>query len=284
MQTYTVKSGDTLYGISNQFGVSVSDLARANNISNTSSLQVGQVLNIPSISGSNPSTTFTYTVKKGDSLYAIAKKYNTTVNDIVSLNNLKTTSLSIGQTLKIPEEYTLGELTLPSYENYTVKKGDTLYKIAQKYGITPDVIMKDNSLTNTTLQIGQILRIRKLVDTTEVEDECFGDDYTPPTEVTTQNYVVQKGDSLYKIANKFNTTVNNLISLNGLANSNLFIGQVLRVPGASSGSGSISTTYTVQSGDSLYRIAQKFNTTVDNIKKKNNLTSNLLSIGQKLII
>jgi len=67
METYIVKAGDTLWGISNQFGVSVSDLANANNIKTSDTLQIGQTLKIPTTSGTNPSTTFTYTVKRGDS-------------------------------------------------------------------------------------------------------------------------------------------------------------------------------------------------------------------------
>lgn len=99
-QTYTVKRGDTLYGISNQYGVSVTELANLNNVT-ASTLKVGQVLTIPSSSGTNPDNLFIYTVKKGDSLYSIAKKYNTTVDAIKSKNNLTSNNLSIGQILKI---------------------------------------------------------------------------------------------------------------------------------------------------------------------------------------
>ena len=131
--TYTVKRGDTLYGISNQFGVSVTELARINNV-NANTLKVGQVLTIPTNSGTNPNNMFMYTVKKGDNLYNIAKKYNTTVQEIINLNNLNnlnSNNLSIGQVLRIPEMYTKEEdMTLPNYINYIVKKGDTLYSIA----------------------------------------------------------------------------------------------------------------------------------------------------------
>ena len=87
-QTYTVKPGDTLYGISNQFGVSVVELANLNNVS-ANTLKVGQVLTIPSKYGSNPNNMFMYTVQKGDTLYKIAQKYNTTYQDIIKLKNLK---------------------------------------------------------------------------------------------------------------------------------------------------------------------------------------------------
>ena len=76
--TYTVKPGDTLYGISNQFGVSVTELAEFNGIKG-SNLPIGTILKIPSKLGSNPNNMFMYTVKPGDTLYKIATKYNTTV-------------------------------------------------------------------------------------------------------------------------------------------------------------------------------------------------------------
>ena len=84
-QTYTVKRGDTLYGISNQFGVSVTELAELNGIKGDN-LQIGEVLKIPGSSGENPNNMFMYTVKTGDTLYSIAKKYNTTVQKIIDLN------------------------------------------------------------------------------------------------------------------------------------------------------------------------------------------------------
>ena len=105
IKTYIVKAGDTLYGISNQFGVSVTELARINNVK-AETLQIGQELIIPSSSGTNPNTMFMYTVKAGDSLYSIARKYNTTVDALKDLNNLTSTTLSIGQVLRIPEMYT----------------------------------------------------------------------------------------------------------------------------------------------------------------------------------
>ena len=279
-QTYVVKVGDTLYGISNQFGVSVIELANINNV-DAQNLQVGQVLTIPNSSGTNPNNMFMYTVQKGDSLYKIAMKYNTTVNDIVSLNNLKSTNLTIGEVLRIPETYTKEEdMILPEYINYTVKKGDTLYSIALNNNISVDARKKDNSLTSNNLNVGQVLKIRIMQDSGDVQ-ECFGEDYTPSETTNTITYTVQKGDNLYNIAKKYNTSVTAITNLNNLKNNNLSIGQVLKIPKAQSTSG---VTYTVQKGDSLYKIASKYNTTVDNIKRKNNLTSNLLSIGQKLII
>ncbi|MBQ9024129.1 MAG: LysM peptidoglycan-binding domain-containing protein [Bacilli bacterium] len=89
-------------------------------------------------------------------------------------------------------------------------------------------------------------------------------------------YIVQKGDSLYSISNKYNITVNELKKINNLTNNNLQIGQKLNIPTSNN------QTYIVQKGDNLYSIANKFNTTVDNLKKLNNLTNNLLKVGQIL--
>ena len=188
-QTYTVKKGDTLYGISNQFGVSVADLININNV-DPNKLQIGTVLTIPNTSGTNPNSTITYVVKKGDSLYSIAKKYNTIVNEIIKLNGLKSTNLSIGQVLKIPSNNSSSSNeTIPSFTNYVVKKGDTLYGIAKNNNLTVDQIIKDNSLASNTLSIGQILKIRTI---DSVVEECFGEDYQEENIPQSVTYVVKK--------------------------------------------------------------------------------------------
>lgn len=292
-QTYTVKAGDTLYGISNQYGVSVTELAELNGIQG-SNLAIGTILKIPTAAGTNPNNMFMYTVKRGDTLYKIATKYNTTPQKIIDLNYLKSTNIVPGQVLRIPETYTKEEdMYLPNYTNYIVKRGDTLYSIARANNISVDTLIKDNSITNNTISVGQILKIRTPNNEENVIEECIGPDYTPPdtnaTPVLT-TYMVKSGDNLYAIAKRYNTTASAIMLLNNLPNTNLAIGQKLKIPAQSSitttkpSTPTSGTTYTVKSGDNLYSIARKFNTTVDAIKRKNNLTSNNLSIGQKLII
>ncbi|MBQ9853809.1 MAG: LysM peptidoglycan-binding domain-containing protein, partial [Bacilli bacterium] len=92
-------------------------------------------------------------------------------------------------------------------------------------------------------------------------------------------YVVKSGDSLYKIANKYGVSVDDIKKANNLSSNLLSIGQKLVIPEKDSGN-----VYVVKSGDSLYKIANKYGVSVDDIKKANNLSSNLLSIGQKLVI
>lgn len=276
-KTYTVKKGDTLYGISKQFNTSAQKIRELNNLKNDN-IVPSQVLIISENNGTNPNECVIYTVKKGDSLYEIAKKYNTSVDAIKRYNNLTTNNLSIGQKIRIPCNIEDNDDTvMPKYISYTVKAGDNLYNIAKKYNTTVDKIKRDNNLQSNNLTIGKILLIEDTSDQSTIE-ECFGEEYKAPSSNIT--YTVQKGDNLYSIANKYNTTVNEIKSLNNLTSNNLSIGQQLRIPTNASGN----ITYTVQKGDNLYSIARKYNTTVNEIKRKNNLTSNNLSIGQQLII
>ena len=216
-----------------------------------------------------------YTVKSGDSLYSIARKFNTTVDDIKRINNLVSNNLSIGQKLIINQDNQKEETIQnnPSSNIYTVKSGDSLYAIARKFNTTVDDIKRLNNLVNNNLSIGQKLIINQ--DNNKEE--------TIQNNPSSNIYTVKSGDSLYAIARKFNTTVDDIKRLNNLVSNNLSIGQKLIINSDNIGNVN-NTTYIVKSGDSLYAIARKFNTTVDDIKRLNNLTSNNLSIGQKLII
>ena len=208
-----------------------------------------------------------YIVKKGDTLYSIARDNNLSVSELKKLNNLTSNTLSIGQRLKIKSDTTISpiEPTQPTDTSniYTVKSGDSLYSIARKYNVTVNDLINYNNLKSNVLSIGQQIRIPSST--------------TNAGETSSNIYTVKSGDSLYSIARKYNVTVNDLMKYNNLTSNLLSIGQQIRIP--TSGT---SNTYTVKSGDSLYSIAKKYNTTVDRLKSKNNLTSNLLSIGQVL--
>lgn len=173
MQTYIVQAGDTLYGISGQFGVSVEDIKLENSL-DSNIIAVGQVLRIPSTS-----TTSLYIVKSGDTLYSIAKRYDTTVNELIKLNNLSSRILSIGQQLRIPINVDTGTT---DYILYTVKVGDNLYKIAKNNGVTVQQIKNLNNLTSDLLTIGQQLKIP-----ISISDDHYN----------YQNYTVRSGDTIF---------------------------------------------------------------------------------------
>ena len=208
--------------------------------------------------------TNTYVVQKGDTLYSIANKLGTTVSELKKENNLTTNTLQIGEVLRIPTK----EIYEEEENIYIVKKGDSLYSIANKYNTTVEELKRINNLTSNILSIGQVLKLPSdKANNVEKEENTI-------------SYTVQKGDSLYSIARKYDTTIDRIKDLNNLTTNLLSIGQVLLIPTDTN----LETTYTVQKGDSLYSIAKKYNTTVDRLKQLNNLTSNLLSIGQILIV
>ena len=253
---YTVQKGDTLYGIANNYGISVDELKAANNLS-SNTLTIGKVLLIPEVEEPETPDENIYTVKSGDTLYSIANKYGMTVDELKALNNLTSNTLSIGQKLVISEG------NAATLDTYTVKSGDTLYSIANKYGLTVNELKSLNNLTSDLLSIGQVLNVSNS---------------SIPTPSNT--YTVKSGDSLYSIAKQYGVTVDALKSANGKTSNLLSIGEVLVIPTTNTGT----RTYIVKSGDSLWKIATNYGVSVNALKQANGLTSDLLSIGQVLVI
>ena len=257
---YTVKAGDTLYGIASKYGISVDELKAANNLS-SNTLTIGTVLVIPTALEPETPDENIYIVKFGDTLYSIANKYGMTVNELKNLNGLTSNTLSIGQQLVVSEG------NAATLDTYTVKSGDTLYGIASKYGLTVNELKQLNNLTSDLLSIGQVLNVSN-----------SGTSNTPSNPSNT--YVVKSGDSLYSIARRYGVTVDALKSANGKNSNLLSIGEVLVIPTNTN----TTRTYTVKSGDSLWKIATTYGVSVNTLKQANGLTSDLLSIGQILVI
>lgn len=151
-----------------------------------------------------------YIVKSGDTLYSIAKKYNTSIDNIKKLNNLSSNNLSIGQVLKIESDTLVNkdeQINKDTPNTYIVKSGDTLYSIAKKFNISVDNLKLMNNKNNNLISIGEELKINDL-----------------------KPYIIKSGDTLYSIAKNNNTTVDKLKDINGLKNNNLTIGNVLYIP------------------------------------------------------
>lgn len=203
----------------------------------------------------------TYIVKKNDNLYDIAKEYNTTVGILKALNNLSSNILQVGQILKLPTS--LVEETIPgNYLIYTIKKGDNLYSIAKNYNISLEELINFNQQGSTLLHIGEQLLI-------------------PINNQTNNNiqYVIKPGDTLYNIAKRYNTNVDEIKRINNLNTNMLKIGETILIPGTSN-----YQTYVIRTNDTLEGIALKYNTTIEDIMKANNLLTDDVTVGQIILI
>ena len=157
------------------------------------------------------------------------------------------------------ETFNISSNLIPDMNNkYTVKAGDTLWSIAKMYNTTVEELMKINNLTSDLINIGKVLTVPNAINST--------------TSINSNAYIVKAGDTLWNIAKRYNTTVENLMMLNNLTSDVIMIGQRLTLPNMN--------MYTIVAGDTLWNIARRNNTTVENLMKINNLTSDLITIGQ----
>lgn len=171
---YIVEEGDTLYSISKKFNTTVEEIKRINNLENNL-LQIGQTIYLKDQEKSSEEGF--YTIKKNDTLWSIAQKYNTTPEELKKINSLVNDNLQIGQNLIIKQ--------LEEKENtdtiYTVEKGDSLWKIAKKYNISVPELIEKNNLIDLTLQIGQKLLVPMLEE----------------NNISNNTYIVEKGDTIF---------------------------------------------------------------------------------------
>ena len=364
--SYTVVSGDSLYAIARKTGTSIQDLLSLNGLNLNSIIHPGQVLALSSKAASTEtkqeestpkeekasaettestkqnSTGGTYTVVSGDGLYAIARKTGTSIDDLLSLNGLSLTStIYPGQVLTLSansqeaeseesssteNESSTSTQETSSEENaasseitstggrYTVVSGDGLYAIARKTGTSIDDLLSLNGLSlNSTIYPGQVLtlsgnsEVAPAAESTESTAEESQEEVAIPEETTPSTnakmYYVHSGDSLYRIAHNHGISLSTLLEWNHLSvDSIIHPGQGLIVSDELSTSSenseestssseetvtsseSTGTTYTVQPGDGLWRIAKNHGLTLDELKSLNQLTSNIIQPGQVLIV
>lgn len=160
--THQVKAGDTLFGIAEQYEVSVQQLRTWNNL-NSDQLSIGQQLVIKKQSV-NDTSGITHTVEPKETLFSISKKYGVTIEELKQWNNLSTPTLAIGSTLKIyPERarQSSSETKKSSARSYyTVKSGDSLFRIANQHNMTVEQLKQLNDLSTTNIQVGQRLAVQ----------------------------------------------------------------------------------------------------------------------------
>ncbi len=310
--TYATKSGDTLYRIAHSHGMSVAELKRLNGLTSdliypNQTLKLKQtsepVKDTPAVTTKVTSAP-SYAVKSGDTLYRIAKNHHMTVSQLKEMNGLTSNLIRPNQALQVvtymakeQEKKNIQETseevpklasnaqTATAENTYATKSGDTLYRIAHSHGMSVAELKRLNGLTSDLIYPNQTLKLKQT-------SEPVKDTPAVTTKVTSApSYAVKSGDTLYRIAKNHHMTVNELKELNGLSSYLIRPNQRLKVSGTAltpktparpSPTQASTGSYSVQSGDNLYRIARNHNMTVKQLQELNGLSSHLIKPNQKL--
>lgn len=161
---YTIKSGDTLYELARRNGTTVQAITSINPGINPNNLRIGQVVCIPGAVPPQPipcPNGFYYTIRQGDSFYSIAQRYNISVQELMRANpGINPNNLQIGQAICIPRGVTPQPTPCPNGFYYTIKQGDTLFSIGQRYGVSVQSLLSANpGIDPNSLRIGQLICI-----------------------------------------------------------------------------------------------------------------------------
>ncbi|MDC4259850.1 LysM peptidoglycan-binding domain-containing protein [Acinetobacter baumannii] len=279
-ESYKVQRGDTLSSIATKSKISLAELAELNNLKANSHVQLGQTLKVPA----GASVPDQYVVQSGDSLNAIAAKYNLQTSYLADLNGLsRTAGLRAGQRLKLTGDVeTTSKVSAKNTkeetpETYTVKSGDSLGNIANRYHLQLDYLAALNGLSrNSNVRVGQRLKLTGDLPTVETAktDTAKSSPKAVLAGKNTEKYTVKAGESLNAIASRAGISVRELAEMNALkANANLQRGQNIVIP-------KTVVEYKVKRGDTLIGLASKYGLETTLLAELNNLTpSTQLRIG-----
>ncbi|WP_159516804.1 LysM peptidoglycan-binding domain-containing protein [Acinetobacter sp. 18QD2AZ41W] len=298
--TYKVLPGDNLALIAAKNGVNWRDVAKWNQIDPNSTLYVGTTIYLYDAKPVQEQTKAkekpeSYVVQANDSLTSVASQFGLSLKQLADFNGLSTNSgLFVGQKLSLKEtaaskakveDAKKAEAAKVQTKSYTVKRGEYLKLIADRYGLSnAELASFTSGLTaGSSLMVGQkinvpLQEVEALTASTQKTEQTF--ENVKVDQTATENYQVKRGETLYSIASQSKLSVSELAALNGFAaNSGLRIGQTIKIPAGSQ----VPETYTVQSGDTLTGIAAKYNLSMDQVASLNAISRNAgLRVGQRL--
>ncbi len=277
---YKVRRGDTLGRIASRHNVPLATISKLNHVRDARKLRVGQRLLIPVRAETMPSRKMTHRVARGETLSSIAKQYGTSVAQIKKGNKLSGDKVRIGQKLRIITKG--GDKIVASNKDagasasrgrsdsrpasYTVQAGDSLSRIASRFGMSLTELQEINKLGRSgTIYPGDKLRLRSVASAPEVH-----------------LYTVRAGDTLSGIASRYGMPTEDLRKRNALKSDRIKVGQRLKV--VANGQGGSPVVVQVTKGDSLYGIASKHKVSVEALRSWNSLTGTTIQIGQKLTL
>ena len=226
--TYTVKKGDGLGAIAERHGMTLQEIRELNGLKDNN-IQAGQKLKVTGKASEERSEkpevkTSTYTVKKGDGLGAIAERHGMTLQEIRELNGLKDNNIQAGQKLKVTGKASEERSEKPEAKSstYTVKKGDSLGAIAERFGVTVDQLRDWNGIKGNNIQAGQKLTIGGKSKSSSKAGSSKS--------AKAKTHKVRSGESLGVIAEKYGTTASAIRRANGIKGDNIRVGQTLKIP------------------------------------------------------
>ncbi|XTS21409.1 LysM peptidoglycan-binding domain-containing protein [Enterococcus faecium] len=348
--TYTVQSGDSVWGISNKFGITMDQLIQWNNIQNNF-IYPGQKLTIKGSqengsstnnSGNNTNssgnagtsnggqtTGAKYTVQSGDSVWKISNDHGITMAQLIEWNNIKNNFVYPGQQLIVSNGgfsnagantgsntgNTSGSSSSSSSSSntasgtkYTVKAGDSVWSVSNKYGITMAQLIQWNNIQNNFIYPGQQLTVSNSGSTNSTSGNTGSSTNTNNSSSSQGTYTVKAGESVWSVANKNGITMDQLIEWNNIKNNFIYPGQQLIVKGGTSAntntgsttsaakpntpntsattstSSTGNTMYTVKAGESVWSVANKHHITMDQLIEWNNIKNNFIYPGQQVIV
>ena len=246
--TYRVKSGDTVTQIAKRFGLSITAIAKLNNLGPKSLIRVGQVIKL--VGNTPPEVEAeSYRVRPGDTLLGIASRHQLTLSELTSINRISSSTLIYpGQVLRVAKVIPSSQPPVGAPDTYVVAHGDSLDSVAQKFGITLGALREYNDLARASIiYVGQVLNLKPPVgqakapkppkpasSASTLSDEISSLDPMRPTGACSIHgfHTVLSGETISRIAAVYGVSTQSVLSANSLSwSSTIFVGQRLSIPG-----------------------------------------------------